>query len=108
VNCILLLGAGFSRNWGGRLATEVRAELQSVLRTDQYLARLVQQRDFETALSIVQGEYDQRQSPQSCYKAGKSANIHASSGVIRGIPVLNEPSTISSADTSRFGTSKPG
>ena len=26
-------------------------------------------------------------SRQSCYKAGKSANIHASSGVIRGIPV---------------------
>ena len=25
-------------------------------------------------------------SRQSCYKAGKSANIHASSGVIRGIP----------------------
>jgi len=65
VNCILLLGAGFSRNWGGRLATEVRAELQSVLHADQYLARLVQQRDFETALSIVQGEYDQRQSPQT-------------------------------------------
>ena len=53
MNCILLLGAGFSRNWGGRLATEVRAELQSVLRADQYLARLIQQRDFETALSIV-------------------------------------------------------
>ena len=65
MNCILLLGAGFSRNWGGRLATEVRAELQSVLRTDQYLARLVQQRDFETALSIVQGEYDQRKSPET-------------------------------------------
>ena len=25
-------------------------------------------------------------SRQFCYKAGKSANIHASSGVIRGIP----------------------
>ena len=51
MNCILLLGAGFSRNWGGRLATEVRAELQSVLHADRYLARPVQQRDFETALS---------------------------------------------------------
>jgi hypothetical protein len=64
VNCILLLGAGFSRNWGGRLATEVRAELQSVLRTDQYLARLVQQRDFETALSIVQGNMTSESLPR--------------------------------------------
>ena len=64
MNCILLLGAGFSRNWGGRLATEVRAELQSVLRTDQYLARLVQQRDFETALSIVQGNMTSESLPR--------------------------------------------
>ena len=30
-------------------------------------------------------------SRQSCYKAGKSANIHASSGVIRGIPAQSRP-----------------
>ena len=64
MNCILLLGAGFSRNWGGRLATEVRAELQSVLHADQYLARLVQQRDFETALSIVQGNMTSESLPR--------------------------------------------
>ena len=64
MNCILLLGAGFSRNWGGRLATEVRAELQSVLRADQYLARLIQQRDFETALSIVQGNMTSESLPR--------------------------------------------
>jgi hypothetical protein len=29
-------------------------------------------------------------SRQSCYKAGKSANIHASSGVIRGIPAKDK------------------
>ena len=37
-------------------------------------------------------------SRQSCYKAGKSANIHASSGVIRGIPVKS----LSAAISSRF------
>ena len=65
MNPILLLGAGFSRNWGGRLSTEVRAELQSVLHADQYLSRLVQQHDFERALSIVQGDHDQRKSSET-------------------------------------------
>ena len=38
-------------------------------------------------------------SRQSCYKAGKSANIHASSRVIRGIPV-----EMTRSRPCRFGT----
>jgi hypothetical protein len=60
VNRILLLGAGFSFNWGGRLAAEVRSDLQTALHGDQYLSRLVQQRDFESVLGMLQGEYDRQ------------------------------------------------
>ena len=58
VNCILLLGAGFSRNWNGRLASEMRAELQTMLGGDAQLLALLQRNDFETVVAMVQGEYD--------------------------------------------------
>jgi hypothetical protein len=58
MNCILLLAAGFSRNWNGRLASEMRAELQTLLRADEHLLRLLQRHDFETVVSIVQADFD--------------------------------------------------
>jgi hypothetical protein len=60
VNRILLLGAGFSRNWGGRLASEVRSDLQTALHGNQRLSILLQQRDFESVLGMLQGEYDRQ------------------------------------------------
>lgn len=65
MNRILLLGAGFSRNWGGRLASEVRSDLQTALHGDQYLSRMVQQRDFESVLGTLQGEYDRQASGEN-------------------------------------------
>jgi hypothetical protein len=55
---ILLLGAGFSRNWGGQLATEVRSDIAIRLEGDQYLSDLLNKHDsFENALEQVQVEY---------------------------------------------------
>lgn len=58
MNCILLLGAGFSRNWHGRLASEMRSDLQAALQSDPHLLRLLQRYDFETVISMVQGDFD--------------------------------------------------
>jgi hypothetical protein len=60
MNCILLLAAGFSRNWNGRLASEMRADLQTLLRADEHLLRLLQRHDFETVVSIVQADSTER------------------------------------------------
>jgi hypothetical protein len=57
VNRILLLGAGFSRNWGGRLASEVRSDLQTALHGNRRLSVLLQQRDFKSVLGVLQGEF---------------------------------------------------
>ena len=60
MNNILLLGAGFSRNWNGRLASEVRSPLQTQLKSDPYISQLLQKHDFETVLSMVQAEFGQK------------------------------------------------
>ena len=60
MNNILLLGAGFSRNWNGRLASEVRSDLQTQLKSDPYISQLLQKHDFETVLSMVQAEFGQK------------------------------------------------
>jgi SIR2-like domain len=62
VNCILLLGAGFSRNWDGRLAAEMRSELQTRLRADAHLLGLLQKHDFETVVAMVQADFDRSSS----------------------------------------------
>jgi hypothetical protein len=56
---ILLLGAGFSYNWGGPLASEIAASLLSRVGSDPELQRLLKQHDknFENALSQVQRDY---------------------------------------------------
>lgn len=60
---VLLLGAGFSRNWGGLLATEVFEYLIGLpeIREDMYLSQILwkKKRDgFEKALGLVQAESD--------------------------------------------------
>jgi hypothetical protein len=56
-NVILLLGAGFSKNWNGLLATEVTAHLMSRLQSDEELLKLLHTKNFEDALARLQEEY---------------------------------------------------
>jgi hypothetical protein len=65
MNNLLLLGAGFSRNWNGRLASEVRSDLQTRLQGDAYVSRLLQRHDFETVLAMVQAEFVQKQNAEA-------------------------------------------
>jgi hypothetical protein len=63
VNRVLLLGAGFSRNWGGPLASEMFDNLlqQPEIRADQHLLQVLwQHKDaggFENALAQVQQDF---------------------------------------------------
>jgi hypothetical protein len=56
-NCLALFGTGFSKNWNGRLAREITADLQSRLQNDTYLLNLLNTKNFEDALSTVQSAY---------------------------------------------------
>ena len=58
-NCVLLLGAGFSRNWNAPLAAEVANSLLQEVADDAYLQALLRRhsKNFENALSEVQREY---------------------------------------------------
>jgi hypothetical protein len=56
MNCVLLTGAGFSKNWGGRLAREVTNDLMSRLQGNQHLLQLLNRANFEDVLAQVQGE----------------------------------------------------
>jgi hypothetical protein len=47
MNCVLLTGAGFSKNWGGRLAREVTNDLMSRLQGNQHLLQLLNRANFE-------------------------------------------------------------
>ena len=51
---ILLLGAGFSRNWGAPLASEVAGSLLGELHDDAELARRLRSGPFEDALAGFQ------------------------------------------------------
>lgn len=54
---VLLLGAGFSRNWGGWLASEIIGELCGRLRSAPDIVRLLlRKRNFEDVLSQLQQE----------------------------------------------------
>jgi hypothetical protein len=57
VNCILLLGAGFSKNWEGRLARELTNDLMARLQNNPYLTALLNRMNFEDALVQVQEQY---------------------------------------------------
>ena len=57
-NNVLLLGAGFTCNWGGLSARQMRSAIAQRLVGDVYLERLFHQAEsFETALASVQGAY---------------------------------------------------
>jgi hypothetical protein len=62
---LLLLGAGFSRNWNGWLADEVRGKLLARLAEDAELHRIVSSSpNFEDAISTVQQDFKRSGSPQ--------------------------------------------
>lgn len=66
---VLLLGAGFSRNWGGWLASEVMGELCGRLADDGYLLQLLRKTpNFETVYGQVRQEAT-RNPPSDPYSA---------------------------------------
>ncbi|MGO9011146.1 MAG: SIR2 family protein [Bryobacteraceae bacterium] len=56
INTVVLLGAGFSRNWGAPLASEVASSLLQQVGDDHYLRKLLtkHEKNFEDALSEIQ------------------------------------------------------
>jgi len=68
MNHILLIGAGFSRNWHGWLASEIAGDLAGRVVADPYLSGVLQRAgSFEDALSQIQMEY--QSSPNADAKA---------------------------------------
>ena len=63
---VALLGAGFSRNWGGWLATEVLGELLGRIVNDrEAYARLRRNKNFEDTLAELQAEARTRGTPEA-------------------------------------------
>jgi hypothetical protein len=57
MNAVLLTGAGFSHNWGGRLAREINTAVAMRLQNDAALADLLHRNpNFEEALTELQNE----------------------------------------------------
>jgi len=56
-NAILLLGAGFSKNWNRLIASEVTNDLMAQLQNDANLLALLHRLNFEDALAQVQSDY---------------------------------------------------
>jgi hypothetical protein len=54
---ILLLGAGFSKNWNGLVANEVTNDLMAQLQGDPHLLGLLHRMNFEDVLSRLQNDY---------------------------------------------------
>jgi hypothetical protein len=65
INTILLLGAGFSKNWDGLVASQVRNDLMSRLQGDARLATMLNRTNFEDALTQLQKEYLHTRTPES-------------------------------------------
>lgn len=80
MNHVLLLGAGFSRNWNGWLAAELADDLISRLAGDPELCRrLVANPNFEEVLGDLQRDWQQhQQQPQRQKLDAMQAAIHAS------------------------------
>lgn len=65
---VLLIGAGFSRNWNGWLANEIAGDLAGRLAGDAYLSDVLRRAGgFEDALSRIQSDY--KSSPSGEAKA---------------------------------------
>lgn len=57
MNAVLLTGAGFSHNWGGRLAREINTAVALRLQNDRDLADLLHRNpNFEEALTELENE----------------------------------------------------
>jgi hypothetical protein len=57
MNAVLLTGAGFSHNWGGRLAREINTAVAMRLQNDEHLSDLLHRNpNFEEALTELQNE----------------------------------------------------
>lgn len=56
-NAILLLGAGFSKNWNGLIASEVTNDLMAQLQNDAHLLSLLHTMNFEDVLASLQSDY---------------------------------------------------
>ena len=56
---IVLIGAGFSRNWNAPLASEVASSLLQAVGSDAHLQSVLKrhEKNFENALSEIQREY---------------------------------------------------
>src|SRR5260370_22290231 len=54
MNCVLLLGAGFSCNWGGLPASHISDDLLTRVGSDDYLRSALQAQGFEDALAQTQ------------------------------------------------------
>ena len=65
VNAVLLLGAGFSKNWNGLIASQISSDLMSRLQTDAQLIAMLNRLNFEDALTEVQREYLHRRTAES-------------------------------------------
>jgi hypothetical protein len=79
---ILLVGAGFTRNWGAPLANEVAASLIAAVGRDSALQQLLRRHDrnFDNALSEVQRDF--LSSPSS---AGAKQRFDALQGAIAAV-----------------------
>jgi hypothetical protein len=65
VNAVLLLGAGFSRNWGGLVSSQVTSDLMGRLQNDARAAAMLNRMNFEDALAQIQSEYLHSRTPES-------------------------------------------
>ena len=75
MNAVLLTGAGFSHNWGGRLAREVNTAVAMRLQGDSHLANLLQRNpNFEEALTELQNECAISSRPDSIERLQKLEN----------------------------------
>jgi len=86
MNHVLLIGAGFSRNWGGCLAREFRGRLLRLLPEEDLNKLLRDTPNFEDALSRVQADYKQNKSDankQRLYKV-QSAILKVFEGMTKG------------------------
>ncbi len=73
---ILLLGAGFSRNWGGWLASELNGDLLGQIKADRELRKLLQDtHSFESVLAQVQTERHQSPTHEERYQNFRSAIV---------------------------------
>jgi hypothetical protein len=70
---VVLLGAGFSRNWDGWLANEIKAKRCARLHGDAELGNLLTESsdNFENALSRVQVEHKSQRSTASKAKLNR-------------------------------------